>query len=203
MVNRHLWWWSLPFGLLILLSVGAPFYLTFLGVESDAISAYGTWFAAAIVAFAATVAIPQLAVTKAATDTEVFLKICAIIDEEERFGANYERVRTNSETLKSASVSADGTITVEKDGELANAANDVLYTLEQAGILFYYTANQKMVAEYVGDVVINAYEVLSGVIAESREKQGDKSMYERFEAMYRVCKKTWRGKTSGMPHTNA
>lgn len=139
-------------------------------------------------------AIDALRVSRASTNTEAFLKATAIVDDETVFGVNYDLVTANASKLRFAGLADNGLslsgVTEPYDPSLPNAIQDVLSALEKVGIIFYYTTAKEMIDEYVGDVVINAYEALSHVIQVERE--ADAEMYERFQQMYDFCRPRWR-----------
>jgi hypothetical protein len=170
----------------------APALLYYHGYCDATVAAWGTWAGTCAVLIVGMVAIPQLALNKASVESDIFLKACAIIDEEEKFGKHLQMVLDNAVLLKDATLSDDGAlvgiVTTNKPG-LANAVNDVLYTMEQVGILFHYTTNRAMIEEYAGDTIIRAYDALSNIILDCQNE--DKHMYERFSAMYEYCKPHW------------
>jgi hypothetical protein len=162
-------------------------------------TAAGTWalvVVGALAAFfayrAADAAIKTLGLNRASTEVDVFIKACEIIDDEAVFGVNYQLVRENASLLGHATLSNSGESLLTKstyDTRLPNAVQDVLSALEKVGIIFRYATNKEMIEEYIGDVVINAYEALSNVI--EGERKHDLEMYLRFEQMYHFCKERW------------
>lgn len=157
------------------------------GKCADWIAAYGTWVNAAIVAAVGLFAIPQLATTKKSVDAEVFLKVCEKIDDP-AFGRNYELCRRDRARFDGASIGPDKRLTLAgpDSPELRNAAMDVLYTLEDIGIIFQHSAlNRAMIAEYVGDVALNSYRALRPVI--DVYQSFDKSVFERAVELRNYC----------------
>jgi hypothetical protein len=162
-------------------------------------TAAGTWalvLVGSVAAFfaykTADAAIRTLGLNRASTEVDVFIKACESIDDEAVFGVNYQLVRDNASMLAHATLSDNGASLLTKDTydiRLPNAVQDVLSALEKVGIIFQYATNKEMIEEYIGDVVINAYEALSNVIA--GERKHDSEMYLRFEQMYRFCKERW------------
>jgi hypothetical protein len=163
-------------------------------------TAAGTWalvVVGAVAAFfaykAADAAIRTLGLNRMSAQVEVFLKACAIIDDEATFGPNYQLVKKSANFLGRATLSEDGESLLHTgiayDARLPNAVQDVLSALEKVGIIFQYATNKEMIEEYVGDVVINAYGALAHII--EQERHYDPEMYERFEQMYNFCKEHW------------
>lgn len=193
-MTRWLW---VPFLLVGVLAIVAPFAMYSHGLKDAAVSALGVWVGTFAVLMVGMFAIPQLALAKASVESDIFLKACAIIDDEKKFGPNLSIVTENDNAtlLQLATLSDDGRLrgmgTVQNE-RLANAVLDVLYTMEQVGILFHYSTNKAMIEEYAGDVVIISYEALANVIKNCQKD--DLQMYERFEEMYKYCKPRWSPK---------
>ena len=198
-------WW--PMVALLILAVGVPCTLYRLGFDDPKVEAVGAWFGAFTVICVGLFAIPQLGLQRASVDTDIFLKATSIIDDEAGFGRNYKIITFDfdAERIKKARLADDGTI-LDSDGgvmpsKLSNAAWDVLYALEQVGIIFHYATNKAMIEEYAGEVVINAHEVLASIIKDYQKD--DASMYERFDELYVYCVSRWNRKAaSKVKYTN-
>lgn len=179
--------------LALALAVWIPRHLCSIGVSVDYISAYGTWVGAGIVAAVGLLAIPQLATTKKSVDAQVFLTVCEQIDDE-TFGRNYELCRRDSARFQGITIGADKALTFAGPDSpaLRDAAMDVLYTLEQVGIIFHHSAlNKDMIAEYVGDIAVNSYAALAPVISVFQKR--DKEMFERVVELRDYCVKNgWK-----------
>jgi hypothetical protein len=177
-----------------------------------ALAAYFTWalvFVGAIAAYfayrTASSAIAALQVNRSSVDIDIFLKASAIVDDEEKFGPNYDLVKENTVQLQQASLADNGNalagIEEPYDSKLPNAVQDVLSAMEKVGIIFHYATSKEMIQEYIGDVVINSYDALHHVI--KIERDIDPEMYERFEEVYKFCKTRWRpGAAARVRYTN-
>jgi hypothetical protein len=188
-------------GALLVVAVVSPILMYSHGVGDSKVEALGAWFGAAVVLCVGLIAIPQLGLQRASVGTDIFLKATAIIDDEAKFGVNYDLARDqwNAARIKQATLSAEGSL-VDPDGtwlseKLSNAAFDVLSALEQVGIIFHYATNKSMIEEYVGDVVINAHEILSGIMKQFQKD--DPAMYKRFDEMFAYCSSRWSRRAAG------
>ena len=205
-MNRTLMYFVLVV-IAVVLTIGLPRHLYSIGLGNEAVAAWGTWAGVLAVALAAILVIPQIGYARRSTDTDVFLKASEIIDDEKTFGRQYHLVVKNAKVLENAFLCADGKalggIEGENDPDLANAVQDVLSALEQVGIIFHYTANREMLQEYIGDVVVNAHDALSNVIAHVRSEAKDDEMYERFTQMYNYCAERWpKDSAKSVAYTN-
>jgi hypothetical protein len=186
MSPRQWFWFSLLALVIVVASFWIPAHLISLGKHADYVAAYGTWVAAGVVAALGLLAIPQLDTAKRSVDVDVFLKVCAEIDDT-TFGRNYELCRRERAKFKTVTISDDNRLSLSPDDPaLRKSALDVLYTLEEVGIIFHHSVlNKDMVAEYVGEVVVNAYAALSPLIAEYQKS--DKEMFERVVGLREYC----------------
>jgi len=187
------------------IAILVPVVLAVLGVKGDGFGGYAAWFGDAIIAIAAIFAIQQLVVNKTTADTDTFLKICNIIDDEQTFGKNYEFIKTNADRMGKATLSAEGCLEFQGEsgeGRLVDATMDVLYALEQVGILVAYTdIDRNMVNEYIGDVVIRAHDILLPIISAFQGR--DRTMFQRFDEFYSYCSGSWEPKiVKHLPYTN-
>jgi hypothetical protein len=146
-----------------------------------------------------------LALYRVASENDVFLKASGIVDDELTFGKNYKIVLANETLLKDAVLTEDGSalrgIDAEGSEDLYNAAMDVIYALEQVGIIFHYATNKRMIAEYLGETVVKAHRVLNMLI--TNEQSRDPELYERFTGMNNYCSRIWPAEVAGrLPYTN-
>jgi hypothetical protein len=161
------------------------------------VASWGAWIGALVVGVAGLAVIPQLALLKASTETDVFLKVCGIVDDP-GFDQSYKVVSNSADPLKAASFSEDGKSLAGVGAitpGLPESVRRVLNDLEKVGIIFYYATNKEMIADYIGDDVIGAHEALEHVIGCERSRLEDGTMYERFSGMYDYCKKAWNAGT--------
>lgn len=184
---------TLPLALIWLaITIGIPGWLYSHHYAGHDLGDWATWVGALAVGWVGLFAIPQLSLTKASTEVDVFLRACGIIDDERVFGPNYQLIRDSESMLQKAALSEDGKSLIGisgYDSRLPNAVQDVLSALEQVGIIFHYATNKNMIEEYVGDIAINAYEALRNVLEDQRRKDGH--MYERFVELYEYCHARW------------
>jgi hypothetical protein len=179
------------FLLLGAVSLIAPHYMfTHIAMQYPDVAAYGQWYGDAVIALAAAVAIYEIFLIKNASEVDVFLKICQMVDDDE-FRKNYEYIR--DDLLRDA-VAADGIEALKDEPEydrLEKAVYMVLYRLEKIGILVYHAVvNEKMVTDYVWSDVVNSFEALSQIIAflqRSESNKTNKTKCERFVALYKTC----------------
>ncbi|HUA08237.1 MAG TPA: hypothetical protein VMA98_03115 [Candidatus Acidoferrales bacterium] len=176
-------------------AIGLPVGLFANGYHGGFVAACGAWFGALAVGVVGVLAIPQLVLMKASTEADVFLKVCAIIDDP-KFADDYDLMLRNREYLKNARLTQNASL----PGSYASMTRNIKHLLddmEKIGIIFFYATNKEMISDYIGDVVILVYETLAQVITGIRKLANDATRYERFTSMYDYCKKEW-GKTVPM-----
>jgi hypothetical protein len=179
-----------PFAILAVVAlVVAPSYMFADSMNAEVVSAYGQWYGDAVIATASIFAIYQLFLTKKASESDVFLKICQMIDDKE-FDRCYKYICIRQDELLRDVVKHNGIDAFKDDAcydELKDAVIAVLYTLEKIGILVHHAVvNKRMVTDYVGACTIKSYDVLSQAVAYLQRE--DAKQYEYFVKLHKTCK---------------
>jgi hypothetical protein len=160
-----------------------PYIMFAQNMNPDIVGSYGQWTGNAIILCASFFAFHQLYLSKKQSETEVFLKICDMVDDD-GFKESYDEIRKNKKILQNDEIASHGLATL--DSNLRNAAIDVLYQLEKIGTLFNFsTLNKEMVTDYIGDVVVQSHSILSNTISYYQKDMPD--AYKRFNELQKAC----------------